>query len=295
MDIDELLAHLKTKAEFEDLEQWTITEEGLGRTSRHTLRLRHGAKDYFLKDVKDNEREILRLLAPLQLTHVVKVVYPDLLDKNILVAEYVDGGPIRSKELEPGLIRDFATVQNHFNSPVFISEPRQDDDFFFARFLIRSFETGYNNLLQLRIHSFPVVKKYVEIAEHLMAHKDQIVAEFSSTPFARQHHDFREGSILGRDPQVIIDWGSSYGHGPFLYDLAPFLFGHKENLGVFMQHSDICKKADRKTIARWLYVATCARFVSFLTYIRELTETERINNLEAFLEYHYQTYGGLLQ
>jgi aminoglycoside phosphotransferase (APT) family kinase protein len=114
-------------------------------------------------------------------------------------------------------------------------------------------------------------------------------------PFARQHHDFREGNILGENPQVIIDWGSSYGHGPFLYDLAPFLLNHQENLAIFIQHSDICKQAGRTAIKRWLYVAACARFMTFFTYIRERADCEKVKDLEAFLEYHYQTYGSLLQ
>jgi hypothetical protein len=295
VDLNELIGHLKTKAEFSDLDRWTITAEELGRTSQHTYRLRCDEKDYFLKEVKNNERDVLKRLVPLQLPHVVKVVYPDLLDSNILVAAYVSGGPIKSKDLEPGLIRDFATIQNHFNSPAFVSEAPRDDGFFFGQFLIRCFETGYNNLLQLQTRGFPVANRYVEIAEHLMKGQKQIVVEFSSMPFAQQHHDLREGSILGSNPQVIIDWGSSYGYGPFLYDLAPFLFNHKQNLEVFAQHSDICRGANRETTERWLYVATCARFVSFFTYLQEQTEAEKVADMEAFLEYHYDTYKGLLQ
>jgi hypothetical protein len=295
VDLSELTRHLKTKAEFSDLDRWTITAEELGRTSQHTYRLRRDDKDYFLKEVKDNERDILKRLVPLHLRHVIKVVYPDLLDSSILVAVYVRGGPIKSKDLEPGLIRDFAAIQNHFNSSAFVSEAPKDDGFFFGRFLIRCFETGYNKLLQLQARGFTVVNRYVEIAEHLMQGQNQIVAEFSAMPFAQQHHDLREGSILGSNPQVIIDWGSSYGYGPFLYDLAPFLFNHKQNLEVLVQHSDICRGANPSTIERWLYIATCARFMSFFTYLQEQAEAEKVLDVEAFLEYHYETYGGLLQ
>jgi hypothetical protein len=295
VDLIELTRHLKIKAEFSDLDRWNITAEELGRTSQHTYRLRRNDKDYFLKEVRDNERDILKQLVPLQLLHVMKVVYPDLLDSNILVAAYVSGGPIKSKDLEPGLIRDFATIQNHFNSSAFVSEAPRDEGFFFGRFLIRCFETGYNNLLQLQTRGFPVVLRYVEIAEHLMKGQRQIVAEFSSMPFAQQHHDLREGSILGSNPQVIIDWGSSYGYGPFLYDLAPFLLNHKQNLEIFVQHSEICREVNRATTERWLYVATCARFMSLFTYLKEQTEAERVTDMEAFLEYHYDTYRGLLR
>ena len=181
------------------------------------------------------------------------------------------------------------------DSPASAPKRSRDDTAFFARSVINWFDKGCNNLRELSTRGLPVIEQYAEIAAHLMAHRAKIVSGFSSMPFARQHHDFREGSILGSNPQVIIDWGSSYGNGPFLYDLAPFLFCNEENFHIFFQHSDICKNADRKTIDRWLYFATCARFLSFLAYIWELTETERIDDLETFLEYHHQTYKGLLQ
>ncbi len=295
MDFYELARHLKTQREFEDLGQWTITEEVLGRTSPHTYRFRRGEKDFFVKQIKDNEREILKLLTPLRLLHIVRPSFPDLLDRNILVSETITGGPIQSKDLEAGLIRDFTTFQNHFNSPEFLQGPRTDDGGFFRDYLTSCFETGYNNLVELRVHGFPIVEKFVKVAQHLMATQDEIIFEFSSMPFARQHHDFREGNILGENPQVIIDWGSSYGHGPFLYDLAPFLLNDQENLEIFIQHSDICKQADRMAIKRWLYVAACARFMTFFTYIREQADCEKVKDLEAWLTYHYQTYASLLQ
>ena len=146
MSFDEFRRRLQTERAFQELDTWTITAVSGGYTSPHTYRLRSGDKDYFVKEIKDNEREILKLLTPLVLTHVIKVTHPDLLDRNILVAEYVAGGPITSKVLEPGLIRDFATIQNHFNSPEFVQEPLSDDGGFFRSYLTRCFETGYNNL-----------------------------------------------------------------------------------------------------------------------------------------------------
>lgn len=234
-------------------------------------------------------------MVPLALTHVAKVAFPDLLENNVLVTPYIAGGPIKSRDLEPGLIRDFATIQNHFNSPEFCKESGTDDGGFYKRFVIRCLETGYRNLLEFRIHNLHIVEQHRTIAAYLLPNQDQLAGEVSDMPFARQHHDFREGSILGENPQVIIDWGSSYGRGPFLYDLAPFLFNHERNLEVFVEHSDICKQVDRKTIDRWLYAATSARFFSFWAYIRELVECEQVEDLEAFLEYHYATYRGLLE
>lgn len=38
-----------------------------------------------------------------------------------------------------------------------------------------------------------------------------------------------------------------------------------------------------------------ARFMSYYTYRRELTEAENVADMETFLEYHYDTYQGLLQ
>jgi len=262
VDFEEFVGHLRLLDAFEDLDQWTITEETLGRTSSHKYRFRRGDKDYFVKEIKENERDILKLLVPLALTHVVKVAYPDLLDDSILVTPFIAGGPIKGRDLEPGLIRDFATIQNYFNSPEFLVEPGTEGGVFFERYLVRCLEIGYRNLLGFRTRNLHIVEQHISIAEHLLPNQNQLAEEFSYMPFARQHHDFREGNILGANPQVIIDWGSSYGRGPFLYDLAPFLFSHERNLEVFIEHSDICKQADRETIDRWLYVATSARFFS---------------------------------
>jgi len=295
MNFDELKRHLQAKKEFENLDRWTFTDANSGDTSPHTYRLQSKDREYFVKEIKDNERDILKMLIPLELTHVEMVIYPDLLAKNILVTEYIAGGTLKSKDLEPGLIWDFARIQNHLNSPAFNQELGQDDRFFFGNYLLKCFEEGYRSLLGMREHDLPIVERYIEIADHLTANEAQIVKEFSGMPFARQHHDLREGNILAKSPQRIIDWGSSYGHGPFLYDLAPFLFAQEENLGIFIAHSDICRQADRGTIERWLYIATCARFVGLLRYIGLLTDLEDRERLSEFLEYHYRTYSGLLQ
>lgn len=294
MTFDELREHLRAVTELQDLDAWTFTAIPGGHTSAHTYRLRSEGRDYFVKEVKDNERDALKLLAPLRLVHVAAVVYPNLLDRNILVAEYVGGGPLESKSLEPDLIIDLATIQNHLNGAEYIDEPARDQEFFFGRYATRCFEEGCANLLALGALRLPIVELCRHLTDLLAERRVQIAQEFSAMPFAWQHHDFREENILGRNPQKIVDWGSSYGRGPFLFDLAPFLLNAETRLQTFVAHSHVCRKADRSTIERWLYVAASVRLMELLRCVQALTDCGNREALASFLAYHYATYKSLL-
>jgi hypothetical protein len=152
--------------------------------------------------------------------------------------------------------------------------------------------------LALRVHDLPIVKAFIEIADHLRAHRDEITDAFSGMPFAWLHHDFPEAHIVGPSPK-LLDWGSSYGHGPFLFDLAPFLLTDPRGLEVFIAHSDICKQAARSEIDRWLYAGACAGFAGLtLWYLGEFGYTDGRQSREAckaLLQYEYSAYKGLLK
>ncbi|MGD2175506.1 MAG: hypothetical protein PVJ27_08890, partial [Candidatus Brocadiaceae bacterium] len=240
--------------------------------------------DYFVKEVQPHERDVLLAMIPLRLSHVPRVAFPALLRGSILVTDFITGGPIQSKMLEPGLVRDFATVQNRLRSRA----PTPSDRRFFREGFLRCSEGGRDRLRRLRAEQqWLVLEGYAEIAARLARDTEQFACEFASMPFARQHHDFREENILAGPPQVICDWGSSYGHGPFLYDLAPFCLRHPENLAAYAEHSKICRQADAPQVRRWVHVGAVAGFWSVLHYLDEFSSG---SDTERFLDYQYETY-----
>lgn len=303
LTFEEIMAMLQTKAAFADIDAWEVKSIDSGIVSKHTYRLTSGETSYFVKEIKDNERIILQLLTSLELNLCPRVIYPDILEHHLLVAEYIPGGHFQNKKLDPELIKSFATMQNVLNNENVLKQHHvlsdrkfhdRDDDACQEGWS-RLLDEGYEKLLRLRKYDLAVVEAFVEIADHLGAHRERILNEFCRMPFAWQHHDFKENNIVG-SPQKLADWGSSYGHGPFLFDLAPFLFNDDQSLNLYIAHSDICKKDDRETIERWLYAATCARFIAFLQWRidEDGGNVSARDDCKAFLEYEYETYKGLL-
>jgi hypothetical protein len=305
MDREQLERRLRAHRVFAEIDRWTVTGMAGGITSPHTYRFQLGDQDYFVKEVKANEKRILRLLSTLGLEVAPKVVLKELLEEDILVAEHISGEPLKSKKLPPALIRNYAEMQNVLNrKDVLIKTDAfaechfvEEDDGFYRRSITRCLDQGYRNLLSLQRHDLPAVEAFIEIADHVRAHRGRITDTFSDMPFAWLHHDFREAHIVG-DPPKLLDWGSSYGHGPFLFDLAPFLFTDREGLRVFVAHSDICRNADPATIERWLYAATCAGLGAFLMWhLGEFGYVDGRQGREpcrALLAYELPAYEGLL-
>jgi hypothetical protein len=97
----------------------------------------------------------------------------------------------------------------------------------------------------------------------------------------------------------VIDWRSSYGHGPFLVDLAPFLVNDARGLATFVTHSDVCRSATRAEIERWLYAANCAGFAgSMLCRLADPPTARRTQDRDAcraLLAYEYPAYRGIVQ
>jgi hypothetical protein len=284
MDREEFLAVLGTGAEFTDLGSWRIERVGGGLVSANTYRLRRGDHDYFVKEVVNRERDVLRRMIPLGLQHVPRVAYPDLLDRNILVTPFIPGGPIASKLLDPGLVRDFATVQNRLTEPPATDEARA----FFRDAVLRWQRGGTGKLAGLRERvDRAVLAGWEDVAERLTPGTDDLAEEFAAMPFARQHHDLREANILTGPPQTICDWGSSYGAGPFFFDMAPFCLRHPENLEVYAGHSDICRAASPEQVERWMHVGAVASLWSRLNYIHEFTHGR---DPGSWLCYEFQTW-----
>ena len=290
--ISALRARLETVPELSDLGTWEATPISGGGTSRNVYRLRCGDRDLFVKEIKANERETWKLLSSLLLTHVQRLIHPKLLEHDILIVEYLVGGAIGHRDaIEPGVIRDMAIVQNHLPHPELVADhPHRDD--FHGRYLAECLELAERSVVDLTALGIRGLEGYREVMSLLITQREQIVAEYAGMPSGWLHHDFREENILAGPPQFVADWGSSYGPGPFLFDLAPFLFGCPARLEVFTKSSELCDGTSRQAVERWLYIATAARCASLLRYALLLRPLR--DELESYLAYHLEVYRGLL-
>lgn len=276
-----------------------------GTVSAHAYRFRRADADYFVKEIKDNERRIHRLLIAFDLDIAPRVRYPELLADHILVCDYVEGAAMTGKRLDRGLIARYAEMQNALNRrPVLEAHNafsgctfNDHDDGFYRASIERCLDEGYQNLLLLRAHRLPIVEVFVEIADCVRAQREAVVDAFAGMPFAWLHHDFREAHILGCPPK-LVDWGSSYGHGPFLFDLAPFFAGDAAGLADFGAHSEVCAGAAGGEIARWLYAANCASLGGLLLWrLSDLSYVDGRQGRAAcrdLLQYEYPAYASLL-
>ncbi|MAG45609.1 MAG: hypothetical protein CMH63_02435 [Nanoarchaeota archaeon] len=301
MNQKELKKILESKEIFKDINKWKLKLVPHGGVSPHTYFISKDIKKYFVKEIKENEKVILLALTKLKLGLIPKVVYSDLLQKGVLVQEYISGNHLKNKKsIEVQLIKKFAKFQNSFNdknvkkklNKFSKCESTDKDDGFFKGEI--SFNFNYDkDLLNLKKYKLQIVNDYISILDYLRKDKKRIIDEFSTMPFARQHHDFKEDNIVGK-PQRLVDWGSSYGHGPFLFDLAPFLVDNKKAFTEFVKNSNICKKYNKEQIERWLYVSLSARFLELLRYRLEIGVNFRNKaECEMFLEYEYKTYKSL--
>jgi len=301
---------LQSIKEFSNLKEWHIKHLGIGEMT-HTYFLTRGSKEYFIKEVKPHEAQVNYFLCKLIFKHLPHAVYPELLDKKVLVLRQISGGmmPEKSRILDYGLLEDFIAFQNKMNDRHFFDrynkfginnfEMRSDKTRggFFVERGPRNLKIGRLNLLKAKKkYKLAIIDKYIEIANHLKPIQPEISKEFGQMPFARQHHDFREDNILGKN-HMLIDWGSSYGYGPFMYDLSLFLVSDKNALNILMKKSEIANRYSREQVERWIYVALADRFNDFCKWhIAPGTPNERTKaRLQKALEYNYQTYKNLLK
>ncbi|MFX0101237.1 MAG: hypothetical protein ACFFCS_16810 [Candidatus Hodarchaeota archaeon] len=293
---------LKKIKEFKDINGWKLEKISIGATSEAKYKVSRQERSYFFKEIKSNEAEILRILTQLGSELIPKVIFPDMLKKNILVSDYIEPSPVKTKTIELGLIKKFLKMQNQLNDKGFLKENKnlrrykfkEKDNGNLVKWIQRIVSIGNANLQLLKKYQLKILDDFIEITKELQEHSDEIARGYAQMPFARQHHDFREENIIGI-PQKIVDWGSSYGHGPFLFDLAPFLLGDAERIKILVENSDICKDRDDDQINGWLEIATCARFFAFLAYRLdgENIEVSTRKSCNALLEYEILKYKGL--
>jgi len=302
MKFEELKKILASKIEFKDFDDPDVVKINAGIVSNHKYKIKSHNSSFFVKEIKDNEANILKILDMIDLDFYPKILYLDLLDKNILVSEFIEGDALQSWEIQDNLLLGFTQMQNLMNNISFLKEKEifgisnfsETDGGFFRNQITENFLYGLETLDDLSKTNLPIVKKHFELVSFLKKDKQKIFDDFSNMPFARQHHDFKQDNIIG-NPQKLVDWGSSYGYGPFLFDLAPFLLNNKNQLELYKSKSDVCKGFTDRQINRWLYVAAVARYMEDLRYrISDNGWNSSKEKCERFLESEYDNYQSLL-
>lgn len=297
MDFPQIKNLLIASGRFDDLDRYDISPVAGGTVSSNVYRLRRDGGDYLVKEVQPNERNTMQLLHRLGLAICQEIVCPELLEQFVLVTPFIAGEPARGKSLEPELVADYAAMQNALNTRALFDSgnvpPRckftAADEGGFARGLIaRGCTQGLKNLQAVQL---PVAKRYLAMADRIARDQERIADAHGSMPFGWLHHDFREANILGT-PQTLVDWGSSWGHGPFLFDLAPFLALDDAAMRAFAAHSDICRQETQAEIDHWLRAALCAVFCGFLLWRLPSPEAaargaDQDAALAAMLEYEF--------
>ena len=134
---------------------------------------------------------------------------------------------------------------------------------------------------------------YDEIFNAISSKKVKIIDCYCSMPLRWLQNDFQRGNLIGGKPS-LIDWGESYGVGPILHDIAPFL--SKETLNICFEIISNEYKKSIEECYRWFFSALCIRLAyelvwQYINYFR--TSSQIITNLEAF-DQQYPSYHQLV-
>ena len=245
-------------------------------------------------------------LAQLRLEHLPPSLYPDLLKKKILVRPFIPGKMLKSKRIDLRLLKDFAMMRNALASRNFFDKNNifglknyaLKDSGFYRKELINNFKFAPKKFRELERFGLWIVNDFLEIFEHIKKSQKEIVEDYSKMPFEKQHQDFREDNILVTPKgQMLIDWGSSYGYGPFMNDVAPFLVNNEKAFKAYTRTDNICKNSTGEEIKRWLYLGLAVRFLELLRWRLEPNEkrADTKKHCKNFLEYEYETFKWLLK
>jgi hypothetical protein len=301
LDYGHIKRELNKITEFSDLSSWKIKKLNIGEME-HTYLFSKGDKKYFVKEVKPHEAQVNYFLCSLKLNHLPYSIHPELLKKRILVMPYLKGKMLRKRKIDYNLLGDFIKFQNKMHNRIFFSKNNimnlknysNKDEGFCIKNFNRDWNVGYKNIINLKkIYNLDIISKFIEIIDKINSERDKIIKEFSQMPFARQHHDFREDNILvTKKGQMLIDWGSSYGYGSFMYDYADFLINDRKALNLVVNESIFCKKVSKEKVKRWLYVSLIKKMFNMLCWYipkghHNIATKKRAKKM---LEYEYKTY-----
>ena len=134
---------------------------------------------------------------------------------------------------------------------------------------------------------------YDKIFRAITLKKFEIADCYCSMPLKWLHNDFQRGNLIGGKPS-LVDWGESYGVGPMLHDIAPFL--SNEILSNCLDIISYEYKKSNEECYRWFFAALCIRFVcelvwQYINYFR--TSSQIITNLETYNQ-QYPSYNQLI-
>ena len=267
MELERLKDILRTVKEFRQIEGWKFTRITSGGASPNKFRLRNGKKDYYVKEINEQERRILPVLVAIKSKLIPPVAHPDLLAKDVLVSPYLGPCVRPGGKLEPRLYREYARTQNTLNDPAVLRRLKASHGFKGNTGTAAFYRSGVGLDLSgpikcvrraKRKFGWPFFDVWLKALASIERRMPRIAREYAGMPFGRLHYDFREDNIVGK-PQRLADWGSSYDHGPFMYDVALHIGGDDRAWKAFVETSDICRKALLGDLARWLWLASCIR------------------------------------
>jgi hypothetical protein len=226
-----------------------------GRVAEHVCRFASStdAAPLVVKELRPNEGVILRVLSHLASPLVPRIHCPQLLEEDLLVWDYVEQGTPRP--LHPATARAYAQFQNASDDPRLFAEAGVADKVrldrsghaFYAEGFARCLDHARKNVERLNGTAMPGLPLVREVVELVDSQQGMLIPRFAHAPFAWLHHDFRDDNLVGY-PQKLIDWGSSYGYGPYLFDIAPFLLESGDAMPAFAGESAIwrsCSPADQ--------------------------------------------------
>lgn len=262
--------------ELGDWRSWRIERLAGGAVCDHIYKITRESDELVLKQIRENERYTLELLDRTGCEIAPRIVSPEALRYGVLVTDFIPGGRWSSLSLPAKLIVQFAMMQNRLNDRELFDSPTPSlcryidrDDNFYGPGLLQNMGLAGERIELFVRSGHPSAAQTARIFQSFRDELPAIAADFAGMPFAWHHNDFEPRNLIGEQPK-LIDWGSSFGHAPYFYDLAPYLMRDHEGDRLYRSTLDHCACVDDRSYERWRYVATVARFVSWaVNRIRE--------------------------
>lgn len=239
-----------------------------GRVAEHVYRFdTPGGRPLAVKVVRPNEALILRVLAHLRSPLVPSIRCPKSIGEGLLIWHYLD--PAAVGPLHPDLAKAYAQFHNatddgkvfvELGLPVKLEKSGQE---FYIDTLHRCLSAAMVNLATLQGYAWPVLDSVRKTMAQVGEREDELAERFGNTPFAWVHNDFRDENLVGKPPK-LIDWGSSYGYGPYLYDIGPYLVESDEAMRAFAGESAIYQSRSQGEREGDLLACTAAALTGYL-------------------------------
>jgi hypothetical protein len=254
-----------------------------------------GSQKIFIKVVNNKESIILSEITKLQSQYIVGSILPELLKENIFIANFINEAS--QPYLNNEFLYDYFRMQQLFDDHSKLNQLFGTDQSIYRNYNFIPFKENILNDINVALRVFKCLQiqtegnlfYYEEIFNDISLKKLNIVDCYCCMPLRWLQNDFKRGNLIGKKPS-LIDWGESYGMGPFLHDIAPFI--SKE---IFDSCFEIISTKYKKSIEecyRWLFSALCIRLTheivwQYMNYFR--TSSKIITNIETF-DQQYPSY-----